>query len=95
MIRVCDTCAMIYDEESAIGSVYARRVYDPTDCRIHVPAPRCPHCGSPVRLSSWERSGEPSSARSSSPPRARGRSAPDRPSDRLPSRRSDPEPARC
>jgi predicted RNA-binding Zn-ribbon protein involved in translation (DUF1610 family) len=44
-IRICEACGAAFDEAAALHLPHARRIYDPSECTIHGPAPRCPNCG--------------------------------------------------
>lgn len=45
LFRICEACGTAFDEAAALHLWHARRIYDPTECTIHAPAPQCPRCG--------------------------------------------------
>jgi hypothetical protein len=48
-IPSCQICGNPLDP-SALYPHPARRIYDPFECAIHPPVPRCPRCGYRVKL---------------------------------------------
>lgn len=48
-LKSCEACGNPLDP--SVWYIHpARRMYDPFECAIHPPVPRCPRCGTPVRL---------------------------------------------
>jgi hypothetical protein len=43
-IQICEACGNPFDEAELVHP-HARRIYDPFECAIHPPVPRCPRCG--------------------------------------------------
>lgn len=52
-LQSCEACGVPLDP-SAWYFQPARRLYDPFECPIHPPVPRCPRCGTPVSMESAE-----------------------------------------
>jgi hypothetical protein len=47
-VQSCEACGNPLDP-AALFIHPARRIYDPFECAIHPPVPRCPRCGYPVK----------------------------------------------
>ena len=45
LIRICEACGATFDQTAALHVLRPRRIYDPSECTIHAPAPQCPNCG--------------------------------------------------
>ena len=45
LIRICEACGAAFDQMAALHLLRPRRIYDPSECTIHAPAPQCPKCG--------------------------------------------------
>lgn len=44
----CEVCGKEYDDAAENIRPHARRIYDPFDCVVERPVPRCRRCGSLV-----------------------------------------------
>ena len=45
LIRICEACGVTFDQTAALHLLRHRRIYDPSECTLHAPAPQCPNCG--------------------------------------------------
>jgi hypothetical protein len=48
--RNCEVCGSELDEVAGNIRPHARRIYDPFECVVDRPVPRCPRCGSLVEV---------------------------------------------